>query len=236
MLNITERFFTVFKIYVKQGANIELSNGKEKVFPIDNDTIWLKKPKLFFLCIVVDNKWQTPNKGTVSKYRLVFTLLFWDLLLICFILFFRLMSKFRTLLAGMILLCCMSFSNEGEYNLTVNIEGIKENKGYVLLILFKGEDGFPGNSDKAYAYDGCEVKGNQASLTFKDLPPGTYAIAALHDANSNGKMDTNMLGIPKEDYGASNDAKSTFGPPKYKDAKFDVSGNQSITIKMRSVF
>jgi len=87
-----------------------------------------------------------------------------------------------------------------------------------------------------YAYDGIEVKGNKATLTFKNLPPGTYAIAALHDANSNGKMDTNMLGIPKEDYGASNDAKSTFGPPKYKDAKFDVMKDQTITIKMRSVF
>ncbi|MGB0522296.1 MAG: DUF2141 domain-containing protein [Flammeovirgaceae bacterium] len=131
-----------------------------------------------------------------------------------------------------------SFSGKGDdtYTLTVNIEEIKKDEGYVLLILFKGEEGFPSDSKKAYAYDGCPVKGKKASLVFKDLPAGTYAIAALHDANSNGEMDTNVLGIPKEDYGASNDAHSRFGPPKYKDAKFDISADKTISIKMRSVF
>ena len=135
-----------------------------------------------------------------------------------------------------LLTCSMSFTEEDKHTLTVNIENVKTNEGYILLILFKGEEGFPSNSDKAYAYDGCRVEGNRASLKFKDLPPGTYAIAALHDANSNGKMDTNIIGIPKEDYGASNDAFARFGPPKYKDAKFEISGDKAITIKMRSVF
>ncbi|MFT5619008.1 MAG: hypothetical protein ACI85I_002245, partial [Arenicella sp.] len=103
--------------------------------------------------------------------------------------------------------------------LTVNIEDIKTDNGYILLILFKGENGFPTQQDKAYTYDGVKVSDKKAVFTFKNLPSGTYAIAALHDANSNGKLDTNFLGIPKEDFGASNDAKVSFGPPKYQDAK-----------------
>ena len=42
--------------------------------------------------------------------------------------------------------------------------------------------------------------------------------------------------IPKEDFGASNDAKASFGPPKYEDAKFEVDGSKTISIKMRGVF
>ena len=142
--------------------------------------------------------------------------------------------QFIFLLIGICLL--MSFEDEPTYSLTVNIDDIKEDKGYVLLILFKGEDGFPSESEKAFAYDGRKVENKKAVFVFKDIPEGTYAIAALHDANSNGKLDTNILGIPKEDFGASNDAKASFGPPKYSDAKFNVSSNKSIRIKMRGVF
>jgi uncharacterized protein (DUF2141 family) len=45
-------------------------------------------------------------------------------------------------------------------------------------------------------------------------------------------MDTNLLGIPKEGVGASNDARGHFGPPKYEDAKFKLAGNLTIKIIM----
>jgi uncharacterized protein (DUF2141 family) len=59
---------------------------------------------------------------------------------------------------------------------------------------------------------------------FTGLRPGTYAISVFHDENSNGKLDTNFLGIPKEGVGASNDAKGHFGPPKFADAAFQFPG------------
>ena len=140
-------------------------------------------------------------------------------------------------LAGLLfLLTSFGSENEKAHTLTVNIENIKSNDGYILIILFKGEDGFPSNPKKAYAYDGKKVVNKKAVLVFENLPKGSYAIAALHDANSNGELDTNILGIPKEDFGASNDAKASFGPPKYQDAKFEVNDNKTISIKMRSVF
>jgi uncharacterized protein (DUF2141 family) len=40
-----------------------------------------------------------------------------------------------------------------------------------------------------------------ASFEFSDIKPGKYAIAVIHDENCNGKLDTNMFGIPKEGYG-----------------------------------
>ena len=60
-----------------------------------------------------------------------------------------------------------------------------------------------------------------ALCVFEDLPPGTYGISAFHDKNDNQKLDTNLIGVPVEDYGASNNARGVFGPPKFDDARFE---------------
>ena len=58
-----------------------------------------------------------------------------------------------------------------------------------------------------------------------DLPPGRYAVAAYVDDNRNGMQDKNLLGVPKEKYGFSNDVRGTFGPPDFAEAAFDIGGN-----------
>jgi uncharacterized protein (DUF2141 family) len=63
-----------------------------------------------------------------------------------------------------------------------------------------------------------------ALCVFEKIPPGVYGLSAFHDKNKNGKLDTNLLGIPSEDYGASNNARGTFGPPSFEDAKFAYRG------------
>ena len=79
------------------------------------------------------------------------------------------------------------------------------------------------------------VKANgTVSFTFKDVAPGQYAIALLHDENDNGKMDRVMGMMPKEGYGFSRDAEVKMAPPKFKDAVFRHGEKpQSLTIKMR---
>ena len=59
-----------------------------------------------------------------------------------------------------------------------------------------------------------------ARCDFEGIPAGTYALVVLHDENMNGKVDTNWIGIPKEGYGFSNDAKASFSAPSFKDASF----------------
>ena len=54
------------------------------------------------------------------------------------------------------------------------------------------------------------------------VPPGTWAAQAFHDENRNGKIDTNILGIPTEGLGFSNDAPFRFGPPAFPDAAFQL--------------
>ena len=64
------------------------------------------------------------------------------------------------------------------------------------------------------------------------MPLGSYAISTYHDENDNDKLDKNIVGIPKEAYGFSNDATGFMGPPKWEDAKFDLKEDKTITINL----
>ena len=75
------------------------------------------------------------------------------------------------------------------------------------------------------------IRDSQARCDFEDIPPGTYALAVVHDENFNGKLDTNFLGIPTEGYGFSNDATAALGAPSFSAASFSYDGqNLDLTI------
>ena len=61
-------------------------------------------------------------------------------------------------------------------------------------------------------------------MRVRERAPGTYGISSYHDKNDNGRMDLGAMRIPKEAYAASNDARGSFGPPKFEDAKFTYEG------------
>ena len=111
----------------------------------------------------------------------------------------------------------------------VTVEAVANNDGKIFLALYNSETNF---LEKSYKGTKSEIINNSCTITFEDIPSGVYAISVFHDENNNGKMDTNFMGIPKEDYGCSNDANGFMGPPKWKDAKFELKENKSITITL----
>jgi uncharacterized protein (DUF2141 family) len=120
-----------------------------------------------------------------------------------------------------------------ECALSIRLSGFRSDEGQVLVAIFRGESGFPGESEKAIKRAVTSVRGGEARVHVHDLPPGEYAVAVVHDENRNNALDTNFLGIPKEGLGISNNAKIRVGPPKYRDAKFSIDGGavtQSIKI------
>ncbi|MEO6603900.1 MAG: DUF2141 domain-containing protein [Polyangiaceae bacterium] len=68
------------------------------------------------------------------------------------------------------------------------------------------------------------IHGKVALCIFKGLPKAVYGISAFHDENKNGKLDTNFVGYPMEEYCASRNARNTFSAPSFSDAKFRYSG------------
>jgi uncharacterized protein (DUF2141 family) len=109
----------------------------------------------------------------------------------------------------------------------VEIDGLRNDKGQVLCALFSSAEGFPKNSAKAAVHAKSDISHGHAFCEFPGIPSGTYAVSAFHDENSNGKMDTNFMGIPREGVGASNNAKGHFGPPKFEAAAFHFSGGRT---------
>jgi uncharacterized protein (DUF2141 family) len=119
-----------------------------------------------------------------------------------------------------------------KYNLKVVISNMRNDNGQVGICLFNKADGFP-YSESAIECEYVKSKKNYTEYTFTDLEMGTYAVSIFHDANDNKKLDKNWLGIPKEGIGTSNNAKGTFGPPKFNDAKFVLNkADQIITISL----
>ncbi len=113
--------------------------------------------------------------------------------------------------------------------LTIDFEISKYNNGSIYVAIYESEDTFLKKPLKGTI---VEVENGKASAIIEELEPGEYAVSSFYDKNGNGKLDTNFLGIPKEPTAMSNNAKGSFGPPKYKDAKFVLSSkNNTIKIK-----
>ncbi len=116
----------------------------------------------------------------------------------------------------------------------VKILDIKNSTGAVACALFESPDGFPNEYLRsATRIMFIKVRDRQARCDFEDIPPGTYALAVVHDENLNGQIDANWMKVPKEGYGFSNDAKAVFGPPSFSAASFPYDGqNLELTISL----
>ena len=107
----------------------------------------------------------------------------------------------------------------------VKILNIRNSMGTVDCALFESPVGFPLEFLRsATNVMVIRVRNTEARCDFENIPPGTYALAIIHDENMNGKLDTNWLGIPAEGYGFSNDAKASLGAPSFSAASFRYAG------------
>lgn len=121
------------------------------------------------------------------------------------------------LIATAILAFAASAAHAGD--LVIRIDNVKTADGKVKVALFDGAATFlkrPARVADAPATAGA------TTVTFKDLPPGDYALSVYHDANADGKMDRNPAGIPIEPYAFSKDAQGFMGPPAFDAAKLAV--------------
>ncbi|UBZ06089.1 DUF2141 domain-containing protein [Salegentibacter mishustinae] len=120
-------------------------------------------------------------------------------------------------------LCQIAFAQtETTGNIVVSVENLSSEEGKVYFALFN-EDNFL----KKASIQGevSEIKEGVAQITFSEVPSGTYAVTAYHDKNGNQQMDFESNGIPKENYGVSNNQMNLYGPPLWEDAKFEFDGS-----------
>jgi uncharacterized protein (DUF2141 family) len=111
-----------------------------------------------------------------------------------------------------------------QFKLNVEITGIRNNNGYIMMQLFD-------STQKVIKEEMSAIKDNSCLITFKNLNAGKYAVRYYHDENMNQKMETNLVGKPTEGYGFSNNVIGKFGPPPFEKWLFKVDGDKNITLK-----
>jgi uncharacterized protein (DUF2141 family) len=106
--------------------------------------------------------------------------------------------------------------------ITVTVTGMRNASGSIVVAVWDQSSGFPTKSRKAKRIHIGKISGKKSTVKLAGYEPGTYALSVFHDENNNGELDTNFIGIPKEGVGASNNPKGRMGPPKFKDAAFEL--------------
>ena len=113
---------------------------------------------------------------------------------------------------------------EKNHNLNIKINGLKNNNGQVVMEL---KDALENTIKRITRY----IDSNQCNILIDSIATGKYTILYFHDENKNNKLDTNILGIPKEGYGFSNNASGKYGPPPIEKRIFDISEDKSMDLK-----
>lgn len=117
------------------------------------------------------------------------------------------------------------------HELVLNIDKIAKTKGVMMIALYNSADGYNNNTN-TFSGQKIAVTQNTLSVNFGDVPAGDYAIKLYQDENENGEIDKNLIGIPTEGYGFSNNG-GAMGQPDFKDATFSVMDKTTITIHLR---
>jgi len=125
---------------------------------------------------------------------------------------------------SLLLFICFNIPSFSQFKLEVEITGLKNNKGNLMLQLLNSKE-------EALKQEMSKITDNKCSFTFNDLLPGQYAIRYYHDENLNGKMDTNFVGKPTEGYGFSNNVIGKMGPPPFEKWIFEVKDDLKIILK-----
>jgi uncharacterized protein (DUF2141 family) len=103
--------------------------------------------------------------------------------------------------------------------LIVKVAGFNNNEGDCWFALDNAKEVYE-REDTVWVGKILLIENNEVVVVIDSLKYGEYAVRVFHDENRDGKLDTNFLGIPTEDYGYSNDASEWFGPPSWENAKF----------------
>ena len=139
---------------------------------------------------------------------------------------------FLTSYTGIAQINNISEDEKNSYELTLNITNIKS-KGNLNISIMTDSLAYSSNisSSKTKSFKENIDKNNFSKII--SLPKGKYLIQLYIDENLNDKMDTNFLGIPKEQYGFSSKEIIRFRKPKFDEASFDLNKNLTIDITLQ---
>ncbi|MDR2084993.1 MAG: DUF2141 domain-containing protein [Bacteroidales bacterium] len=118
-----------------------------------------------------------------------------------------------------------ALSSLAQKNIDINITGIDEIKGQIVVLVFDNPDNFP-KDQKLAKFFNFPVTSKEMTVCVKDLQVQNYAIFIYHDKDNNGKCNQNFIGMPTEKIGFSNNIRPKLKAPKFNEAKVDTETNE----------
>lgn len=107
--------------------------------------------------------------------------------------------------------------------LHIHVDGFRNTRGNLGTVVFTSPDGWPEDLSKSFRHGPAPIdSAARTADALWNLPPGNYGIAAIHDENSNHKLDRNFLGIPKEGFGFANNPHVVLSAPPFQAALVHV--------------
>ena len=129
-----------------------------------------------------------------------------------------------------ILFSLSASAQEETFLLKIKFTSVRSSDGKIAVAVYNSKEDYMVTGKEYFA---IRVKAQEGETYLEiSLPKGEYAISVFHDENDDQKLNTNFMGIPKEDYGFSNNPNSTFGPPKFEKAVFTLANDLEIDIKL----
>jgi len=113
----------------------------------------------------------------------------------------------------------------------LEVSSFKNTRGTLNCRLFTKASDFP--DGEGILTLRTPITGTNTTCTFPNVEPGTYAVAVVHDENSNGKLDKNFVGVPSEGYGVSNNKTYALSAPKWEESVFTITASERKTLQVK---
>jgi uncharacterized protein (DUF2141 family) len=117
--------------------------------------------------------------------------------------------------------------------MNLQINHIEEIKGDFFIAVHNSGDTYLAKDSKPFRSTVAAVETEDSQqVIICDVEAGEYAVSIFQDENSNGELDSNFIGIPKEPYGFSNNLKK-MRPPSFEEALFEYDADEVVVIKLK---
>jgi uncharacterized protein (DUF2141 family) len=130
-----------------------------------------------------------------------------------------------------LILLIVPFIGLSQHNISISVSEVSSADGNIMVAVYKDSESFLA-FEKVYKTGSAQANKGITEVHLADIPEGEYAIAIFHDENGNNELDTNWIGIPKEDVGFSYGKMKTFGPPRFKECAFTLDSHKHISISL----
>lgn len=142
-------------------------------------------------------------------------------------------ASLNTLL-GLSLICISSYE-VGPEEAVIQISEIRSAKGNIIIQVYRDETGYEHQQPyKQFTFSKTNIKAGAMMIKFP-IDAGKYGLTLLDDENSNGKMDKNFIGMPKEGFGFSDFFMETLKKPKFEQFQIDIKKTKSIAIRIKYI-